>query len=1194
MGPARTAGRARKSAFIPRVAALEDRTLLAMLVVDQVVGPFTTIQAAVNAANAAGGDTIDIHPGTYTEQVTVGKSLDMTGIGPGVIIQSPSTLTPDPVSGLNALVVVENGATVNMSDLTIQGPIPQPITIDAGILVDGGATANVTNSTIAHIRGTPLNNISGGGFGIQVGGASGGAQVGTATITNDTITDYQKSGIRVNGGSSATITGNMIATAGPATNIAQNGILINTGAMATITGNTITGNQYTGPGSGPDPITTTQAAGIILFGGASVTGNTVTGNDIDIASSTTGATISGNTLENSFEGVYLLAGTATVSSNTIDDNNIGVAVIAFGGDTANANGTLTSNNITNNGNGGLSYPGAGILLLNDVGATTTAQATAQFNRIVGNSVGLDNGTAAAVDATLNWWGSNSGPNTTGNDKTSGSVDTSPWLVLSIAASPGTIAPGGTSSVTASMTTDSGGATHPTAPFFPDGIPITFGATGGTITPTPVPTLSGKALSSFTLTTLGAATASATLDNQAVTTEFSVPRADLEVTKVADPAVGTAGQALTYTLTVTNAGPFPATGVIATDAIPAGAAFVAAGASQGTASLVNGVVVASLGGLAAGASATVTIVVTPSAAGSLTNTADVAASEPDPDPSNNSVTLVTTVNAAPPLPAVDLAVTKSAPASGVAGQDLAYTIVVTNAGPGNESAAHLVDRLPPGVVLVSTSVPPAAAAAGLLEFDLGDLPAHASRTITLIVQPMAAGTLVNQVVVSGIEPDLDLSNNVASATTTVSAAPAALAVVLVAAPSAGTVGHELTYTLTVGNFGPGPASGVVLTSALPAGATIIAASQTQGISSTSNGVVTTALGDLAVGASATVTIVVIPTAPGTLTTVASVVGNEPNPNPAGAVAMLSTPVAPEPPTPMADLVVTKTVSPDPATVGVPLTYTVTVTNLGPDAEPAAGVTLVDLLPPGVIFVSSSLPPASATPGGLTYALGSLAAGASQSVTIVVMPTAPGMLFNQAVVTGVGPDPNPSNNYAEVSVAVHQAPTVVSLTRLGYHTGPTTLTLRFSAPLDAATAVNIHNYHLFQVLPGGHREAIQIRSAAYDPASRTVVLTPARQLYLFGHYQLVVNGTSPTGVSDIYGNLLDGAGTGRPGSNFVREFGSEVLVGQTPPAGPKAHAAAPKKAHATALKAHVSTPKAHAAAPKAHAAAHPAKAIAGRRF
>jgi uncharacterized repeat protein (TIGR01451 family) len=1243
MGPARTAGRARKPAFVPRLTALEGRTLLATLVVDPAggTGIFTTIQAAVNAANSTGGDTIQIHPATYTEQVTIGKSLTMMGTAPGVVIQPPSTLTPDPVLNLAALVEINNAATVNMSDLTISGPGPtQAPFLTDGILVVAGATANVTGTTVTLIQ-TPSVLGDQIGNAIQVGGTRSNLEPATATLTNDIISSYQKTGILVRGGSTATITGNTISGIGPTTAVAQNGIQVDLGARATITGNTITGNEFNGTGGGPDPTGDNQSTGVLIDnvppvipgGTITVSNNTIggtaagAGNDIGISSSDPEITveISGNTLQgNRFEGILLHAGTTTVSSNTISGSNLGVAVVPASGDTVDSTANLTGNQITNNGQvSGLSFPGAGILLFNPTGATTKAVGnlvsnnianngsasvsspgillqtsssttpllTANFNRIVGNSVGLNNGTNTPADAPLNWWGSNTGPNTAGSDKVSGVVSFDPWLVLSIAASPGTIGPGGlTSSVTASVTTDSSGTPHPTAPFFPDGIPIAFGATGGTIAPASVPTLSGKASSSFTSTTPGARTASATLDNQTVTIEAS---ADLAVTKVADPTVGTAGQALTYTLTVTNAGPFLSTGVIATDAVPAGAAFVAAAASQGTASLVNGVVVASLGDLAVGASATVTIVVTPSAAGSLTNTADVAANEPDPDPSNNSFTMTTAINPAPPLPAVDLAVTKSAPTSGVAGQDLDYTIVVTNAGPGNESAARLLDQLPPGVVLVSSSVPPTSAAAGLLVFDLGDLPAHASRTIVLIVQPTAAGTLVNQAVVSGIQPDLDPSNNVASATTTVSAVPAALAVAVVADPSTATVGRELTYTLTVGNFGPGPASGVVLTSALPAGVTIVAASQTQGSSLISNGVVTTALGDLAVGASATVTIVVIPTAAGPLTTVASVAGNEPNPNPAGAVAMVSTPVAPEPPTPMADLVVTKSASPIPATVGVPLSYTVTVTNLGPDAEPAAGVTLVDLLPPGVVFVSSSLPPTSTTPNGLTYALGTLAAGASQSVTIVVMPTVPGTLFNQAVATGVGPDPNPSNNLAEVSVAVHQAPTVVSLERLGYHAGPTTLVLSFSAPLDAATAVDLRNYQLFQVLKGGHREAIRIRSATYDPSSRTVTLAPAHPLYLFGHYQLVVNGTSPTGVSDVFGNLLDGAGTGRPGSNYVRLFGSEVLVGQSPPAGPKAHAAAPK-AHAAAPKAHAAAHAARGHHPaRASVAAHPAKAIAGRR-
>jgi hypothetical protein len=537
----RAGGPTRKTIYIPRLTALEARTLLTTLVVDPAggTGVYTTIQAAVDAANAAGGDSIEIHPATYTEQVTIDKSLTMMGTGPGAIIQAPSTLTQDPVSGLFALVEINNSATVNMSDLTVQGPVgpfTQPATINAGILVVGGATANVTNSTIAHIRNDPLTGVGNTGQAIEIGGARGSGQVGTATITNDIITDYQKTGILVRGGSTATITGNTISGSGPTAAIAQNGIQVDLGATATITGNTITGNEYTN--STPDPTDSNQATGIlidnfapVIAGGPIIVSNNTfggtaagAGNDLGISISNPEITveISGNTLQgNRFEGVLLSDGTATISNNNISGSNIGVAIVAFSGDTANANGTLTSNNITDNGNGNLSVPGGGIRLLTESGATTTVQATAHFNRIVGNSVGLDNTTAATVDATLNWWGSNAGPNGTGSDTTSGAATTSPWLVLTALAVPTVIGPGGTAVVTADLTTDSDGATHAAAPFFPENTPIAFSATGGTIAPTSVPTASGMALSTFISTTAGAGTASATLDNQTVTTPITV-------------------------------------------------------------------------------------------------------------------------------------------------------------------------------------------------------------------------------------------------------------------------------------------------------------------------------------------------------------------------------------------------------------------------------------------------------------------------------------------------------------------------------------------------------------------------------------------------------------------------------------------------------------------------------------------------
>jgi len=515
--------RPRIPSFIPRLEVLEDRTVPAPVIVN----PGGSIQTAVNAANP--GDTVLINPGTYTEQVTINKNLTLQGNGAGAIIQAPNPLTPD-AFGLNVLVEVNTAATVNINNLTIQGPSPS---INVGILVVGGATANVTGATITQIQ-DPATFGNQTGFGIQVGGTGSQAvgQVGHATITDCTVTDYQKVGIIIGrNGSSGTITGTTITGVGPTPQIAQNGIQISPGtATATVSNNTISGNQFTGMTSSPDPFTSDQSTGILNFIDTSnITGNMVFGNDLGIfsansGSSSTGTMISGNIVQgNRFEGILLAQGTATVSNNTITGNNIGVAVIAtvldqFGNPTTtNAVGTLLSNNITNNGNGGVAFPGGGIRLLVQAGATTTAQATAHFNRIVGNSVGLDNTTTALVDATNNFWGSNTGPGGPGSDTVKGLVNFNPWLVLLVTATPTTIQPGGVATVVADLTKNSSGMDTSALGHVPDGIPVSFATTSGSIVPITSTTTAGKATAQFTAgNTAGPATVSAKVDNQTST------------------------------------------------------------------------------------------------------------------------------------------------------------------------------------------------------------------------------------------------------------------------------------------------------------------------------------------------------------------------------------------------------------------------------------------------------------------------------------------------------------------------------------------------------------------------------------------------------------------------------------------------------------------------------------------------------
>ena len=68
-----------------------------------------------------------------------------------------------------------------------------------------------------------------------------------------------------------------------------------------------------------------------------------------------------------------------------------------------------------------------------------------------------------------------------------------------------------------------------------------------------------------------------------------------------------------------------------------------------------------------------------------------------------------------------------------------------------------------------------------------------------------------------------------------------------------------------------------------------------------------------------------------------------------------------------------------------------------------------------------------------------------------------------------------------------------------------------------------------------------AAIYDAADDTVTLTLRNRLNVHLRDELTVNGTTPTGVSSPDGVLLDGADTGRPGSNFQAIFGREILAG-----------------------------------------------------
>jgi large repetitive protein len=223
---------------------------------------------------------------------------------------------------------------------------------------------------------------------------------------------------------------------------------------------------------------------------------------------------------------------------------------------------------------------------------------------------------------------------------------------------------------------------------------------------------------------------------------------------------------------------------------------------------------------------------------------------------------------------------------ISGTDLTYTLTVYTSGPSDARDVSVSDPLPTGTSFVSASGG-GEFKNGTVTWQLGTFAAGApDATLKLVVRVDDAQTadLVNTAFLSSSTSDPVSDNNRATAKNTVMPASSSssvdLSVKLGATPNIAVVNQNLTYTLTVTNAGPGPATGVILTQTLPEGTTFVSA--TGGVLPV-NGKLTFQLGNLAPG-SAAVTVVVRPI-PGTATlaTKATVNSNEPNRQPGNSTA-----------------------------------------------------------------------------------------------------------------------------------------------------------------------------------------------------------------------------------------------------------------------------------------------------------------------
>ena len=207
----------------------------------------------------------------------------------------------------------------------------------------------------------------------------------------------------------------------------------------------------------------------------------------------------------------------------------------------------------------------------------------------------------------------------------------------------------------------------------------------------------------------------------------------------------------------------------------------------------------------------------------------------------------------------------------------------------------------------------------------------------------------------------------------------------AAPNPVASGQSLTYAIEVNNLGPADATAITVTDILPHGVAYDPSLSAAFCNQVQLGEAECAVGDLTSGSiiGFAVVVTVGQSTARTICNTAEAVGNEPDLHTANDVATVCADAV-LPGGPEADLTVTKTASPDPVAPGDDLTYTITVTNDGPDD--ATGVTVTDSLPPGVTFDpgSSTAGCVETMPGTVECNIGNLADGDSITVDIVVTP------------------------------------------------------------------------------------------------------------------------------------------------------------------------------------------------------------------
>lgn len=370
----------------------------------------------------------------------------------------------------------------------------------------------------------------------------------------------------------------------------------------------------------------------------------------------------------------------------------------------------------------------------------------------------------------------------------------------------------------------------------------------------------------------------------------------------------AGDAIDYTITVTNPSQVAAPDIVVTDSLPDGVEYVSS--SPQADSAAGQTLTWSLGSIAPGGQKTISIRAKATRSGRFENCAEV----------RGGYGLQTRCCATTVVVSPKLAIEKTCPPAVTVCDPIDYVITVRNPGDGPANNVTVTDTLPDGITVDGKQT---------VTVSVGTLAAGESREVRLSAKASRTGRFENRVSASadgGLTAD-------ATCTTVVSKPELA---VTKTGPATQIIGRPMKFEITVKNTGDSPARNTVLTDPIPANASFDSASDGGQFA---DGRVTWNLGTLEPNQSRTVSISLRGTGRGTIRNTASATAICADGNAAAETELRGVPA----------ILLECVDDPDPIEVGTTTTYLIEVTNQGTTED--TNTTVVVNLPAELEFVSA---------------------------------------------------------------------------------------------------------------------------------------------------------------------------------------------------------------------------------------------------